>query len=166
MRFFSEENTTSRREKLPPSRGIFVTRIPYNATSEHLYDIFSPYGVIDRVYICMLYFFIGARVLILTPLIVPSRLGGHKGCGRVEFNRLEDAIAVYESGEIEPFYLMDQTLIVDYSRGHTLAPKTHILFFRDFMGNKKDLRNILEDYEDDIVQMAFSECCSPSSRQR
>ncbi|KAF8346624.1 hypothetical protein F5887DRAFT_88220 [Amanita rubescens] len=144
VRFFStepepkpEENKRGRKEKLPPTKSLFVSNVPREAISEHLHEVFSPYGSIDRIY------------------LFPARMGGHKGCGRVDFNKLEDAIAAYESAEVEPFYMMSRTLFVDYSRKHPIAPKNHTLFFRDFLGKKEDLLTVLEQYKDDIEQISF-----------
>lgn len=101
-------------------------------------------------------------MLILTPFIVRGRRGGHKGCGHVEFNKSEDAVAAYQSGQAKPFLLMDRTLSVDYAR---IRAKS-MLFFRNFTGNEEDLRVVLEDYKDCVIQIVFSECCLLSSRQR
>lgn len=147
-------------EEAQPSRSLFVSNIHYRANHEHLREIFSPLGPIDHVYLCTLYFFIGA--LILTPFLVPEPEQGHRGCARVDFVKSEDAIAVYESSQAEPFFLMKRALTIEYARKP--IAKNHVLFFRHFKGNEEDLRVILEDYKDHIIQIIFSECCLLSSR--
>jgi hypothetical protein len=104
----------------------------------------------------VLFIIIGA--LILTPFIVPGYKGSHKGCARVDFSRLEDATAAYQSSQAEPFYLMDRTLTVSYSH-KTAGIKSRVLYFRDFKGNEADLREILREYKDQINGITFGECC-------
>ena len=159
MRNFSTEpeGNNKRQKRMPkPSRSLFVSNVPQYASNEHLREIFSPYGVIDHVYICTSRFLIGA--LILTSFIDPADQGSHKGCARVDFRKQEDATTVQQSGQAEPFFLMDQALHVDYST-NPCYPKTHVLFFRHFSGNEEDLRAILNDYKDRITEIAFGECC-------
>ncbi len=104
---------------------------------------------------CTFFLIIGA--LILMPFIVPRPQGGHKGCGRVDFRHLEDAITAYQSGQAEPFYLMGRTLFVDYS-SKTQGNKNHVLYFSYFTGNEEDIRTTLQEYEDRIDRIIFSEC--------
>lgn len=60
VRYFSTEpegNDKSQKEKAQPPKRLFVFNVPYDAQNEHLREIFSPYGAIDRVYLCTCTFF-------------------------------------------------------------------------------------------------------------
>ena len=71
MRYFSttepEENDTNLREKLPPSRSLFIANIPWTAVDNDIRELFSSYGTIQRVYLCMFdflfFFFFGTLII-------------------------------------------------------------------------------------------------------
>ncbi|KAF8346625.1 hypothetical protein F5887DRAFT_960038 [Amanita rubescens] len=138
MRYFSTEpeEKKRRREAKNPSQSLFITNVPWDAGSEHLREIFSPFGEIVHIH------------------LFPGFKGGHKGCARVDFSRLADATVAYQSSQAEPFFLMDRTLTVSYSH-KTFGVKSRVLYFRDFKGNEADLRDILKEYKDQINKIAF-----------
>lgn len=107
-------------------------------------------------------------MVILTSFVVRNRdyRGGHRGSAHIEFHDVEDAAAVYDSAQREPFFLVNRTLSLDYAEERKPLPSpSHVLYFRNFRGDVNDLREVLSGYMRHVYQISFRMCCLLLSRR-
>jgi len=129
-----------RRSTIAPTKTLFVGNIPYTCDDPDIREIFSPFGQITEI-----------RIL------RDRRSANHKGCAHVEFQDIESATTVFESGKEEPFFMVNRTLFLDYAEERKIktSPPTNALYFRHFGGDIQDLREILKDYMRHVYQINF-----------
>jgi hypothetical protein len=75
----------------------------------------------------------------------------------VQFDKVEDAIAAYESAVEEPMYIMDRDLRIDFAPGRKPASVVpyHKLFFDGFPGTEAELRAATREFESSIISVFF-----------
>jgi hypothetical protein len=84
--------------------------------------------------------------------------GSSGGFAHVQFEKLDDAIAAYESAMEEPIFLMGRTIRLDYAGTKIAAAEPHNkLYFVDFRGNEEDLRKATREFESSIISFYLRE---------
>ncbi|KAJ7722943.1 hypothetical protein B0H16DRAFT_1251690, partial [Mycena metata] len=123
----------------PPGRVLFVGNMPFGSEESDIREKFEPFGPLKSVRLAV-------------------RPGGEfRGFAHVEFMRVEDAKAAYESFAEEPLYMLDRNIRVDFAPERPTAanPPINKLYFYDFRGNEETLRTALAEFEGSIVKAHF-----------
>ncbi|KAF8622602.1 hypothetical protein AX15_006862 [Amanita polypyramis BW_CC] len=92
------ETQPSEAQTRRPIRTLFIGNIPSTVGTSDLNEMFEPFGKLA-----------GVRIKY-------DLEGRHAGYAHIDFHSVEDATTVYQSGQEEPFFLVDRALTVDYAR--------------------------------------------------
>ncbi|CAK5270905.1 unnamed protein product [Mycena citricolor] len=131
--------STPRSSTNSPSNVLWVGNIPYGAEEQDLRSKFEPFGSLRSVRIAM------------------GPNGEARGFAHVEFMREQDAVTALEDLREEPMFMMDRNLRVDFAPQRKQAPAMPVnrIYFHDFRGSEEDLRNVLQEWGNNVIKVTF-----------
>ncbi|KAK2465554.1 hypothetical protein APHAL10511_002446 [Amanita phalloides] len=136
----SRNDDQTRAHPVAPSKTLYVGNLPFSADASEIRDLFSPFGEMEDVRMGLM------------------KDGKSKGYAHVDFAKLEDAIAAYESGQEEPFWVQNRTLLLDYAKGIKEQQSSRpfkVLYFKHFDGDAQTLRTAFKGHAHNIISIDF-----------
>ncbi|TFK37520.1 hypothetical protein BDQ12DRAFT_632022 [Crucibulum laeve] len=117
----------------PPHNVLFVGNISWSCDEADIRQAFLPFGPVKEV------------------RIATGPDGRSRGFAHVEFEKLEDATAAYQSAGQEPIHIADRDVRLDYAPIKPKAEPTSKLFVSRFDGDEAELRDLFSEFNSAII---------------
>ncbi|KAJ4481194.1 hypothetical protein J3R30DRAFT_3465030 [Lentinula aciculospora] len=113
----------------PPSKTIFIGRIPFDVEDADLHDTFSPFGDVKRV------------------SIAKDPSGARRGFGHIEYGSIEEASAAMNALNNSETTILGQHIHLDFAppKPRNTDPPSNKLYFSQFDGTLKDMEAALRN---------------------